>query len=457
MYTSDIERPVIKAFIYNGEYYLYDTYTNRLFGIPKDEYTEIKMLEKIGFDAYLNNPKDTRSYKNVVMLLSKGMLRKPFVQEISHSETQYVKQLTDRCVNDLTLQVTKDCNFACRYCTFSCNSNMARNHEKTNMPWNIAKRCIDFLYSHSSDMNTVTISFYGGEPLLNYELITQVVEYSEKLFQSKRVDFVMTTNGSILTDKMIDFLAEHRFLLTLSFDGPPDIQNYHRKFLTNGEGTHDLVYRNIMRLKARKPDYYNSFVSMNPVVFYDEDKEQILEYHMDRFGLPKKRITLRDATMNGIDYIPSHIGDKSKKTDNDILEVFPEELEDTFRNIYNNKENVSTIWHHNGPCVPSVRMIFADVNGCFYPCEKCPEEDYFLIGDINNGLKMNKIIDLMNIGKMSIKKCQTCWAMRFCNICSIRCYDYDRQTITYEKKQKACREEQEKVLLFLEEMIKSKR
>lgn len=102
-----------------------------------------------------------------MLLLDKGMLKSIFIEQIEHSETEYAHFFVDRCINDITLQVTKDCNFKCRYCMFANNNNIGRTHEKLNMTWEVAKRSIDFLYEHSKDAETLTIAFYGAFLLSN--------------------------------------------------------------------------------------------------------------------------------------------------------------------------------------------------------------------------------------------------------------------------------------------------
>lgn len=457
MYLRETDSPIIKIFAYKRKYYLYDTYVNYLFEISKEEFIEIKQLQQIGISAFLRANNTSKAHNNIIMLLKKGFFKTSFVEVIEHSETKYIPYLLNRCINDMTLQVTKDCNLNCRYCSFSNNNKMDRDHEKAEMSWEIAQKCIDFLYIHSSDINNVTISFYGGEPLLNFRLIKKAVEYAESLFYSKKIDYVMTTNASILTDEMIDFLAKYNFLLTISFDGPSEIQNYHRKFFRTGKGSFDQVFANVKKIKEMYPEYFNECVLINPVVFEDEDKQMIYNYFLEEFSIPAERITLRDATMNGIDYIANRTDENYKKNTLYMLQgKLPQYVNEGLIKIYNDKTVIPYQWHHNGPCIPGLKMIFAGLNGNFYPCEKCPENDYFKIGDIYSGLIYKKIYEFSNIGKISESDCKSCWAMRFCNMCVIRCYDSDKKSVTREKKEGACKEEKEKALWFLKQYIDAK-
>ena len=88
------------------------------------------------------------------------------------------------------------------------------------MTWDMAKRAVDFLWEHSIDSRMVSISFYGGEPLLQFPLVQRVIQYSKARFVGKKLTFNMTTNGTLLTDDIIRYLAEHEVSLMISIDGP---------------------------------------------------------------------------------------------------------------------------------------------------------------------------------------------------------------------------------------------
>ena len=226
--------PVMKIFTCDGRYYLYDTYTNRLLHISKEYYIELNILSRIGVAAYRESRKEVAAYDGVLGLIQKGMLKPVWIDKIMHPATEYIEAILNRCVNDITLQVTRNCNLRCRYCLFANNNGIERGHENVNMTWSIAKKSVDFLYDHSKDVRKLTIAFYGGEPMLNFPLIKKVVEYGNALFFTKDITYRMTVNGTILTDEMINFIVKNDFYVAISFDGPKEIQNKHRKFFNTG-------------------------------------------------------------------------------------------------------------------------------------------------------------------------------------------------------------------------------
>lgn len=435
--------PIIKSFIYNNECFFYDTNTNYLFQITAEQFYEIKLLQKIGLKRYIRLNKNTQSYKDIIMLIKKGLFKKTSIKYIEHPETKYIDDLTNRCINDITLQVTKDCNFKCRYCLYANDTKVERNHEKINMRWDIAKKSIDFLYDHSKDSNIITISFYGGEPLLNYDLIKKVVEYSKSLYCTKKIEFLMTINGSLLNDEIIEFIVKNNFMLTISIDGPENIQNRHRKFLSTGNNTFDKVFENILKIKEKYIDYFISRVYFLPVYFLDEDYNNILKFFKD-LGVSRENLIIKQATLNGIDYIENGVSNY-----NNTDKLWMEDL----LTIYKDKSIIKSVWHHNGPCVPGVKRLFIDTSGNFYPCEKFSEQENALIGNLIDGLDLNKIREYLNIGKLTENDCKTCWASRFCDICLLSCMSIDEKNLNVNQKRKMCNNQKQKTLGFFKEYI----
>lgn len=253
-----MKKVIFKQFIFNNRFYFYEPYYNGLFEISDEIYSELLKLSKIGIIDYRKSQKKSNNYDSIITLINKGLIRESFISKIEHHYTNYLDTLLQRCINDITLQVTRNCNFSCRYCSFTNNKEIQRNHEKKNMSIKIAKKCVDFLYNHSFDTNKVNISFYGGEPLINYKLIYEIVKYSNAKFHSKKIDYSMTINGSLLTKEIIYFLIENNFKLSISIDGPKEIQNFHRKYSTNGGDTFDIVYSNIMLIKEINDDFFST-------------------------------------------------------------------------------------------------------------------------------------------------------------------------------------------------------
>ena len=143
-----------------------------------------------------------------------------------------------------TLFLTHRCNLACEYCYVS------KSTER--MPLDVARRIIDFAFQNTPADDDIEIGFFGGEPLLEFPLLRYITGMvrSHPSFDPCRVHLNLTTNGTLLTPEIIDFLDEHDILATISCDGPPPVHNQFRR-MADGEGSSALVERGI-RLAMKK-------------------------------------------------------------------------------------------------------------------------------------------------------------------------------------------------------------
>ena len=208
------------------------------------------------------------------------------VKTIQHPYTNYTKVFLERKLNKITLQLTKDCNLKCHYCAYSNEHNeRQRSHSPEYMTLETAKKAIDFFCEHAVDSPDVNIGFYGGEVLLAFPLLQQVVEYSEKLFVGKPLTFNVTSNTTLFTDDIIKYFQDHNIKLMVSLDGPKDINDANRVF-HDGSGTYDVVMENIQRIKTVAPEYAKG-ISVNMVIDPINDFDCINEICLDGAELDK--------------------------------------------------------------------------------------------------------------------------------------------------------------------------
>lgn len=151
----------------------------------------------------------------------------------------------------LVLMLTYACNMACRYC---CQGEIPAARENQ-MSQAVAYRAVDWLMRNSADAETVNIGFFGGEPLLRFPLMQEIAAYADRRASAagKRVRYGIMTNGLLLTEPVIDFLAANQVQVTVSFDGPAAVQNRNRP-LKGGGRSFRLIAGRIRKLLARCPD-----------------------------------------------------------------------------------------------------------------------------------------------------------------------------------------------------------
>ena len=254
------EKPFVKLFHTIDYFYCYDVNTNSIIRINKETYHDIqKCLRGENVDALSINKLQGRGYlkpndKNI---------------KVQHSALSSIEQYMNGNLRQLILQVTQNCNLRCKYCVYS-GSYINRTHTNKRMTFETAKKAVDFYFSHSTNKDVGIISFYGGEPLLEFELIQEIVAYCRKLYRGKNVRFNMTTNATLLTDAIVKYLYENDFNLTISLDGPQNVHDQSRVFADNHSGTFEKIMENLDEIGQKYPVYMNN-ISFNAVLDTSND------------------------------------------------------------------------------------------------------------------------------------------------------------------------------------------
>ena len=181
------------------------------------------------------------------------------------------------------LEATEDCNFRCKYCPNTINvGSELRHHTHKKMSFETAKAAIDYYYSQYTkifqqlseekkklllDTLPPTLSWYGGEPLLNFDVMEQATEYFKSLpwdsigIDKSKLYFSTNSNMSIMNDRILDFLVSNKVQLFASLDGPKEENDKCRVF-PNGKGTYDIIATNLRKIRERDPEYFKEHVSL---------------------------------------------------------------------------------------------------------------------------------------------------------------------------------------------------
>ena len=422
----DIEQPFVYTYRLFNRYFFYEVNNNSVCEVSKKNFEIINKLIQAPHALLEDEVKIIKKIKDL------GWLQSTRPEKIENSENLYFKNYLQTSIKNLTLQVTQNCNLNCKYCSFSGRGFLNRQKSHNDMSWQVAKKAIDFYIEHSRDYPKGTIAFYGGEPFLNYNLIIKCINYLEEKNRGKENIYFITTNGTILNEKIITLLNQYNIHLTISLDGNQELHNKNRRFAEDGSGSYDKIINNIEILREKCPRAFKK-LTINSVIDQSEDYDEYANYFKQnnlfeelvhscstidtqkiephiitssQYKISKKK----EEICNYISYYTKRIN--SSLTDN--LSMLDEKF--SFEMPFQKK------YHHGGPCVPGVLRLFVDINGKFYSCEKISENSQTMcIGDINTGFDYENIYKIMNIGNMTINKCKKCIALRHCNICANQC------------------------------------
>lgn len=438
------KHPIIfKTFHTYGNYYVYDRHTNSVIVITREEFEELKNVQQ-----GLLQPEESGV---IAKYQAQGLFQPNVVREIWHPQTDILEHHAQKRLQQLILQVTQQCNLRCEYCAYSGIYEGNRTHSGKRMSFETAKKAIDFFFDHSVENPDITIGFYGGEPLLEFELIEKCVAYAKTKSEGKRVQFSMTTNGTLLTGKRADFVAKHHFGIGISLDGSKEEHDACRKF-PDGTGSFDIVMQHVKELSERYPEYTRDkvqfFTTVNPymdlgcVLDYFSaseiiDNNAILFNMMVSVNL-KGELPYQESfyQIRKYEYIKM-LFSMIRKLDVKYvsrLTVGSIDRAERIRKAMHRRAPLSPIEFQGGPCMPGVLRLFVRYDGALFPCERVNENlDYYQIGSLEDGFYMERMKNLLNVGKLTEEDCKECWNLRHCLICS--------NEIEFHGNEKPCRKD----------------
>ncbi|MGN2368810.1 Cys-rich peptide radical SAM maturase CcpM [Clostridium cagae] len=441
-------KPFIKLFKTNYKHYMYDVNKNTILNISNKQYSFLENCIKSDVDDYIESKETNKLYKE-------GFLSSNRPKEIVHFSDELLSYYLENNVKLLTLQITQQCNFRCEYCVYS-GDYLNRNHSNKKMSISTALKGIDFLINHSKNNNTINIAFYGGEPLLEFDFIKECIEYAEKKADGKKVTFSMTTNGSLLTDKIVEFLYKYGVALTISLDGPKEIHDIHRKFNITKNGSFDNVINNINNIRKKFPEYLNN-IHFNAVIDTQNNFSCIDEFFLNHEGIKDISLTTSIISSNQRESRIEIGEDFRIKTEYELFRIYyyllrkknSKNCSRIMMKNYNEllelskrlspQKMLSEKVHHSGPCVPGAQRLFINADGYFYPCEKVSETSELMqIGHVDTGFNVSKARKILNIGKVSENACKNCWAIRFCDICAA-IIDNTEKEFSKKRKEECCK------------------
>lgn len=456
-------KPFIKKLKTKNNYYIYDVNSNHFLKVDKVVYEIIEDIYKYSKECILNKwigKFNKHELTNAVNSLHKSIEKeclflatRPKGIKFSLSKSE-IKEKLDHFLDQLSLEVTEQCNMRCSYCVYSGIFPYKRKHSESCMSFDTAKQAIDFYLSHSKKNVRAAVTFYGGEPLIAFPLIKECVEYIDEK-ASRKMRFGITTNGTLLNDEIIKFLIGKKFSMTLSLDGPKEIHDRYRIY-SNRKGTYDIIMSNLRKIRKISQDYYFNNINFNIVIsppfhlgeikdFFDSldivkhnyalnsffVKKDETKLFQKKMHINKKDLFYQLRIMRNIFKINLITGEHNKSPF--CRSLFEKQIGSIYkRGIFKQLEDFHP---PNGICIPGLRKIFVNTNGNFYICESM--DDFQTIGNIYHGLDYKKVYSLIedycNICHLD---CINCWAVRLCNLCFVASKEGKRLDLL--KKRKSC-------------------
>lgn len=339
----------------------------------------------------------------------------------------YIDGLADRktVVKALCLHIAHDCNLACRYCFAEEGEYHGR---RALMSFEVGKKALDFLIANSGSRRNLEVDFFGGEPLLNFQVVKDLVAYGreQEKIHNKNFRFTLTTNGVLLDDDIIEFANKEMSNVVCSIDGRKEINDMMRPF-RKGTGSYDLIVPKFQKLaESRGQDKYyvrGTFTKNN----LDFSKDVL---HLADLGF--KQIS--------VEPVVAEETDSYALREEDLPFLFEQYDQLAAEMVKRKKEGKDFNFFHfmidleGGPCVAKrlsgcgsgTEYLAVTPWGDFYPCHQFVGKEEFLMGNVDEGitnLDLQRKFKKCNV--YAKPKCRDCFAKFYCSGgCAANSYNF---------------------------------
>lgn len=332
----------------------------------------------------------------------------------------------DPVIKALCLHIAHDCNIRCSYC-FASQGDFKGT--RSLMSLEVGKKSLDFLLENSGNRRNLEVDFFGGEPLMNFEVVKQLVEYGrerEKQY-GKNFRFTLTTNGVLLNDEIIDYVNENMENVVLSIDGRKEI-NDKMRYTINGEGTYDIIIPKFKNLVDKRGDksYYvrGTFTKFNTdfakdvlhladLGFKHTSVEPVVTEPGQPFELTKEDLSTIFAGYDGL-----------------ARELVKRENEGKGFNFFHFMIDLN-----QGPCVikrvsgcgAGSEYLAITPEGDIYPCHQFVGNEDFKLGNVMTNYDNTKLTkEFSDAHVYNKEKCKDCWAKFYCSGgCHANAYNFN--------------------------------
>ena len=369
-----------------------------------------QMLQKYGDDPTVTDEELRGVLEDIRALEQSGKLYSPDKFENLNLDLT----LRNSVVKALCLHVAHTCNLDCQYC-FAAQGKY--QGERAVMSLEVGKQAIDYLIANSGTRTNLEVDFFGGEPLMNWKMVKDVVQYARSREQDshKRFRFTLTTNGVLIDDDVIEFCNKEMYNVVLSLDGRPETHDRLRKDI-HGCGSYDVIVPKFKKLVEARGD--KEYYMRGTFTHFNTDFTNDL-FHMADLGFT-------ELSMEPVVCAP---GDPYAFTEADMPTVM-EHYEILAKDMLQRKAEGKpiTFYHYMvdlqaGPC------IYKRISGCgsgteylavtpwgdLYPCHQFVGETEYCLGNLQDGsTNPEKQAEFKQCNVYSHEECKTCWARLYC-------------------------------------------
>lgn len=340
----------------------------------------------------------------------------PFIDGFKNRET---------VVKALCLHIAHDCNLACKYCFAEEGEYHGR---RALMSFETGKKALDFLVANSGKRVNLEVDFFGGEPLMNWDVVKKLVAYGRSLEEknNKKFRFTLTTNGVLLNDEVMEFVNKEMSNVVLSLDGRKEVNDKMRPFRT-GQGSYDLIVPKFKKLaeSRNQTNYYIRGTFTRDNLDFSEDIK-----HFADLGF--KQMSIEPVV--GPEDEPYSIREQ------DLPKIMEEYDKLALEYIKRHKEGNGFNFFHfmidltQGPCVvkrlsgcgSGTEYLAVTPWGDLYPCHQFVGNEDFLMGNVDEGIIKKDIVgEFKECNVYAKEKCKKCFAKFYCSGgCAANSYNF---------------------------------